>query len=615
MAKKRAGSVVVDFQAKTASFEKGVHRIERQLNGFSRQMRSTRNLLRGFGGTLAAALSVQAVVAAATTYEKLNASLVTVTGSAKAASQEFARIKEFTASTPFQLQEVTDAFIKMRALGLDPTAETMRSLGNTAAAMGKSLNQIVEAVADAVTGEFERLKEFGIKTRQEGERVTFTFKGVQTTVNKTSEDILGFLREIGANDFAGGMERQMDTLGGKFSNLSDAVWNLSTAFSSESGLNAALKDFIGFITDGINVLNHMISAQSAGDQLLEKITQVQNRIDSLRSDASGSIHSEFFESQIPMWTAQLEALQAAYRHLNATTESGSSSAAAGGGEAAPFAMTESSRGNRAAEDASMAALAAAQAEADGILAIKRSQLIEERAMRATELQDKLDWLDAKFVTETQRIQEQFLFTSETVAEQQAMERAMLAEHEAAKSELIRQHTEENLRTQEQAEEHYLQMKRQTVMQTIGLLGMLAQKNKAFAIAAILLNKAESIQLAIQNTAVGVTKALSSGNIPLAKAIATMGKIQIGIIAATGALQISNAVSGTSGGSTSIGSNGSVSSSFESVQGSLGSGRRTVTINLGDDDGLISKKAVRNLIAQINDEVGDGVRLIGGEAVA
>ena len=35
--------------------------------------------------------------------------------------------------------------------------------------MGKSLNQMIEAVADATTGEFERLKEFGIKARTHGE--------------------------------------------------------------------------------------------------------------------------------------------------------------------------------------------------------------------------------------------------------------------------------------------------------------------------------------------------------------------------------------------------------------------------------------------------------------
>ena len=35
--------------------------------------------------------------------------------------------------------------------------------------MGKDLSQMIEAVADATTGEFERLKEFGIKAGKEGD--------------------------------------------------------------------------------------------------------------------------------------------------------------------------------------------------------------------------------------------------------------------------------------------------------------------------------------------------------------------------------------------------------------------------------------------------------------
>jgi diaminopimelate decarboxylase len=68
-----------------------------------------------------------------------------------------------TSETPFGLAQATQGFVKMKALGLDPTRAALTSFGNTASAMGKDLNQMIEAVADASTGEFERLKEFGIK--------------------------------------------------------------------------------------------------------------------------------------------------------------------------------------------------------------------------------------------------------------------------------------------------------------------------------------------------------------------------------------------------------------------------------------------------------------------
>lgn len=171
------------------------------------------------GITAAAALPVLKV---AKEFEKLEASLKTVTGSAENAANAMAGIQKFAKETPFQVSEIADAFIKLTALGLEPSEEALRSYGNTASAMGKSLDQFIEAVADATTNEFERLKEFGIKSKQEGDKVSFTFQGVTTTVKKSSEDITGYLQGIGNTQFAGAMTDQMNTLDGRLSNLGDS---------------------------------------------------------------------------------------------------------------------------------------------------------------------------------------------------------------------------------------------------------------------------------------------------------------------------------------------------------------------------------------------------------
>ena len=188
-------------------------------------------------------------------FDELHASLVTVTGSADEADIVFQKITDFASKTPYQLQEVVNAFIKLKALGLDPSEASLNSYGNTASAMGKSLDQMIEAVADASTGEFERLKEFGIKASVQGDKVSFRFRGITTTVRNSASDIEGYLRRIGDVEFAGGMERQMETLGGKFSNLEDAVSRLARSFGEESGLNSVLKDSIGLFTDFLNKLS------------------------------------------------------------------------------------------------------------------------------------------------------------------------------------------------------------------------------------------------------------------------------------------------------------------------------------------------------------------------
>ena len=194
----------------------------------------------------------------------LNASLVTVTGSAREADKAFALLTNFAATTPFSLQEVTSAFIKMKAMGLDASEGSLRSYGNTASAMGKSLNQMIEAVADAATGEFERLKEFGIRSASEGDRVTFTFRGISTNVGKNAAEIEGYLRRIGDVDFAGAMDARAKTLDGAISNLGDSWDSLFRTINDEltgpllmaavqgaqtavAGLGDVVKNFTQFI--------------------------------------------------------------------------------------------------------------------------------------------------------------------------------------------------------------------------------------------------------------------------------------------------------------------------------------------------------------------------------
>lgn len=199
-----------------------------QMENVSRSMKGFGDKLKGVGASLSVGITAPllALGALATktaaNFETLNTSLLTAfNGNEAAAKSAFDQITKFAASTPFQVEQVADAFIKLKNLGLDPSERALTSYGNTASAMGKELNQVIEAVADASTGEFERLKEFGIKSKQEGDRVIFTFKGVETTVDKSASAIQEYLLNIGETDFAGGMERQSKTFLGQFSTLKD----------------------------------------------------------------------------------------------------------------------------------------------------------------------------------------------------------------------------------------------------------------------------------------------------------------------------------------------------------------------------------------------------------
>ena len=240
---------------------KSLGRLEKQ--GYKTET-ATSKMSRGFkalGGIIAAigfAALLNSMVKTAAEFESMAISLEVVTGSAEKATQAMEGITAFAKKTPFQVSEITDAFIKLKALGITPTEASLTSFGNTSSAMGKSLNQMIEAVADASTFEFERLKEFGIKAKQNADSVIFTFQGVSTEIGKTSAEITDYLESIGREKFGGAMEKQMDTLNGKLSNLGDsfdmfAVKLLQDNTGGKGVLDLAI-DAVDFLTDGLTTV-------------------------------------------------------------------------------------------------------------------------------------------------------------------------------------------------------------------------------------------------------------------------------------------------------------------------------------------------------------------------
>jgi hypothetical protein len=301
------GTLTIDMVANIARLQKGMDEARKTVDGAMQSVTKTVETAMRSVGTLFAGVSIGAfagkLIAVEREFGALNASLITVTGSAREADKAFAMLTNFASNTPFSLQEVTAAFIKLKALGMDPSAEALRSYGNTASAMGKSLNQMIEAVADAATGEFERLKEFGIRAKSEGDRVTLTFRGVSTNIGKNAAEIESYLRRIGDVDFAGAMDARAKTLDGAISNLGDS-WDalfrtindemtgpllmaaVQSAQTAIVGLSAVVKNFTQFMDDN-KVALMAFAAILAGPAIVSGIGAAATAFVALRTAVVG----------------------------------------------------------------------------------------------------------------------------------------------------------------------------------------------------------------------------------------------------------------------------------------------------------------------------------------
>lgn len=282
--------LIYRLEAENEKYLKKLSQSEAKLRRFASQTKRQNTEMRqsfsylekrlvAFASAFSFAKLIGGIVKTSKSFETLNAQLKTIEGSQRAADLVFKRIQDFATKTPFQLEEIVDAFVRLKNRGIEPTEEVLTGFGNISASMGKSLEQISEAVADAITGEFERLKEFGIKASKQGDIVKFTFRGVTTEIRNSADDISQYLRDIGNIQFAGAMTEQMDTLAGVTSNLEDAFSKLSLKIDSETGFTDALKNAGKAITEFVNDLAGVPRPVADIQAEIDKVTAALAKLD------------------------------------------------------------------------------------------------------------------------------------------------------------------------------------------------------------------------------------------------------------------------------------------------------------------------------------------------
>ncbi|MBN1071147.1 hypothetical protein DVV81_08185 [Clostridium botulinum] len=101
----------------------------------------------------------------------------------KKAGETFAWAVKYANNTPFETGEIVDATVKLTSYGLE-AQKILPLTGDMAGAMGKSIDQATEAIADAQTGELERLKEFGITKEMIVTQGSKKLAGIELVNNK-----------------------------------------------------------------------------------------------------------------------------------------------------------------------------------------------------------------------------------------------------------------------------------------------------------------------------------------------------------------------------------------------------------------------------------------------
>mgnify|MGYP001410115002 CR=1 FL=1 len=223
---------------------------KRALKGISKTfgflLRKIKSVAKGIAvATTAAAAGffalAKSIVSTAAQFETYNATLKVVMGSQKKATKAMGWLREMAKKSPYTIDKLTEAFVKLTAYGIEPT-KVMTTLGDTASAMGRDIEAAVLALANAQTGEFETLKAFGITavelTRKNAKALGATLEDVGRTaltftdsigkqqikiIDRTNRAIItSTIMSIWNEKYEGAQKERVATFVGLTSNIADA---------------------------------------------------------------------------------------------------------------------------------------------------------------------------------------------------------------------------------------------------------------------------------------------------------------------------------------------------------------------------------------------------------
>jgi hypothetical protein len=236
---------------------------KQEVNGLTTQMsmgfNNAREILGGVREAYQAITSLfRQPIQAQVELEQAQVSFKVLFGSVELADQRIKELYKFTATTPFQLNEVITASRQLEVLtkGALSSGAGLRMVGDVASGVGVPINELsmwFGRLYDGIqsgrpVGEaLMRLQELGVLSGDvRSEIETLSKAGAENA------EVWDVVTEA-MSKFSGMMEEQSDTLGGKLSNLEDNITQIQTTIGGT--IATGLSPFLGHINSITSSLN------------------------------------------------------------------------------------------------------------------------------------------------------------------------------------------------------------------------------------------------------------------------------------------------------------------------------------------------------------------------
>lgn len=251
--------VGVDFRLFLEQYKNDIEQIKAGLDGIDKKakeeaeqvsshFKKAAGLLAGYFTFDAAKGFAAQIINVRGELEQLEAVMGNSLQSNEEAAKVMGQLNEVVTKTPSTLSELGNGFLKLTNQNLRPTMDELIKISDIAAYSGKSLDQLTEAIIDAAaSGENERLKEFGVRAKNMGDTIQYTFRGITTEVQNNAAAIKEYIYSLGdLEGVKGASATIMGTIPGMISNLQVAIEQMFNDMGT--GAEGVIKDTIGWTT-------------------------------------------------------------------------------------------------------------------------------------------------------------------------------------------------------------------------------------------------------------------------------------------------------------------------------------------------------------------------------
>lgn len=278
-----------NLQASTKLYHDTLNSLNGYVNGFNQNLRNMIGIVAGFN-------VAKSFIDTAASFEKTKLMLEGLMGSSEKADQAFTWIKDFATKTPFDIESVSNAFVKLKVSGIDPTSGALQILTDAVAAFGgggEELKRLMAAISQMSGKGVVSMEEL---RQQVGEVLPTAMKVMAREMGISIEDLTARISSgsleasVGIKalltglekDYKGAGQRMMsgwqgimqqmtsawqalqDTLmkAGVFDALKKAIQNLTSQLKTEAFQNAARSlgtVIAGLAKDFVSVANTAVS--------------------------------------------------------------------------------------------------------------------------------------------------------------------------------------------------------------------------------------------------------------------------------------------------------------------------------------------------------------------